>query len=161
MVIWHDDTVSRERTLPPDYLALLADFKARVCTAQHRAHRAVNTRMLTPYWQIGDAIRTRQEAAGWGGKVNDRLATDLRAEFPDMTGLSRANLYSMPFFADAWPAVAITQPAVGRLGWGQVVDLLTKLDDRAARDWCPMAPSPSPSGPAPRWPTTSGRATTA
>ena len=40
--------------------------------------------MLTLYWQLGDAIRTRQEAAGWGGKVIDRFAADLRAEFPDM-----------------------------------------------------------------------------
>ncbi|MDA8438619.1 MAG: PDDEXK nuclease domain-containing protein, partial [Propionibacterium sp.] len=70
-----------------------------------------------------------------GGKVIDRLAADLRAEFPAMTGLSRANLYSMRAFADAWPAEAIVQRAVGRLGWGQVVDLLTKLDDPEARDW--------------------------
>ena len=131
----HDGTVTRELTLPPDYPALLADLKARVRAAQHRAHRAVNTEMLTLYWQIGDAIRTRQAAEGWGGKVIDRLAADLRAEFPAMTGLSRANLYSMRAFADAWPAEAIVQRAVGRLGWGQVVDLLTKLDDPEARDW--------------------------
>ena len=48
--------------------------------------------MLTLYRQLGDANRTRQEAAGWGGKVIDRFAADPRAEFPDMTGLSRANL---------------------------------------------------------------------
>lgn len=127
--------MTRELTLPPDFPVVFADLKARVRAARHRAHRAANTEMLTLYWQIGDAIRTRQAAEGWGGKVIDRLAADLRAEFPAMTGLSRANLYSMRAFADAWPAEAIIQRAVGRLGWGQVVDLLTKLDDPEARDW--------------------------
>ena len=105
---------------------------------------------------------TRRSAHAHGPRATrGRRRPTATLKVADATGLSRANLYSMRSFADAWPADAITQPAVGQLGWGQVVDLLTKLDDRAARDWCPMAPSPSPSGPAPRWPTTSGRATTA
>jgi hypothetical protein len=111
MVMGHDGVMTRELTLPSAYLALLADLKARVRAAQHRAHRVINTEMLTLLWQIGDAIRTRQVTEGWGGKVIDRLAADLRAEFPDMTGLSRANLYSMRAFMDAWPAEAIVQQA--------------------------------------------------
>ena len=88
----HDETVPRDLTLPPDYAALLADLKNQVRAAQLRAHRVVNTELLTLYWRIGDAIRTRQEKAGWGAKVIDQLAGDLRAEFPEMTGLSRSNV---------------------------------------------------------------------
>jgi predicted nuclease of restriction endonuclease-like (RecB) superfamily len=121
--------------LPPDYPALLADLKARVRAAQHRAHRVVNTEMLSLYWQIGDSIRTRQDAAGWGGKVIERLAADLRAAFPDMTGFSPSNMYAMRSFAGAWPSEAILLRPVGKLGWGQIQDLLNKLDDPAARDW--------------------------
>ena len=91
--------------------------------------------MLTLYWQIGDAIRTRQQADGWGTKVVDRLAADLRAEFPGMTGLSRSNLNYMLAFATAWPAEAIFQQPAGKLGWGHLMLLLDKLDDAAARDW--------------------------
>jgi predicted nuclease of restriction endonuclease-like (RecB) superfamily len=122
-------------SLPPDYPALLADLKARVRAAQHRTHRAVNTEMLTLYWQIGDAIRTRQQADGWGTKVVDRLAADLRAEFPSMRGLSRSNLDYMRAFAAAWPVEAISQQPAGKLGWGHVMLLIDKLDDPAARDW--------------------------
>ena len=43
----------------------------------------------------------------------------------------------MRTFAIAWPAEAIVQRPVGQLGWGQVVDLLTKVDDRAAWDGYP------------------------
>ena len=147
--VGHDGDMTRELTLPPDYPALLANLKAQVRAAQHRAHRVVNTEMLTLYWQIGDAIRTRQQADGWGTKVVARLAADLRAEFPGMTGLSRSNLNYMLAFATAWPAEAILQQPAGRLGWGHLMLLLDKLDDAAARDWYAAAarrPDPFPDG---------------
>ena len=135
MPVGHDGNMTRELTLPPDYPALLANLKAQVRAAQHRAHRVVNTEMLTLYWQIGDAIHTRQETAGWGAQVIDRLAADLRAEFPAMTGLSRRNLYYMRAFAEAWPDPRIVQNPSAQLPWGHLTLLLDKLDDPAARDW--------------------------
>jgi len=79
IVVRRDGTVTRELMLPPDYPALLADLKARVRAARYRVHRVVNTEMLTLYWQIGDAIRTRQATDGWGTKIVDRLAADTRS----------------------------------------------------------------------------------
>jgi predicted nuclease of restriction endonuclease-like (RecB) superfamily len=121
--------------LPPDYAILLADLKAQVRSAQLCAHRVVNTELLGLYWRIGDAIRVRQEAAGWGAKVIDQLAADLRAEFPEMTGLRRTNVYAMRAFATAWPENAIVRQPIGRLPWGHVITLLEKLDDPTVRDW--------------------------
>src|SRR5690606_27994143 len=40
---------------------------------------------------------------GWGSKVIDRLAADLRHEFPDMRGMSPRNLKYMRAFAEAYP----------------------------------------------------------
>lgn len=65
----------------------------------------------------------------------ERLATDLRAEFPEMRGLSRANLLYMRAIAEAWPDTEIVQRVVGRLPWGQNIELLAKLKDSAARLW--------------------------
>ena len=127
--------MTKDLALPADYPALLADLKTRVRAAQHRAHRTVNTEMLTLYWQIGDAIRTRQRTDGWGARVIDRLAADLRAEFPNMTGLNRRNLYYMRAFAAASPDPSIVQTPSARLSWSHLTLLLDKLDDQAARDW--------------------------
>ena len=41
---------------------------------------------------MGREILLRQEQEGWGARVIDRLAADLRREFPDMKGLSARNL---------------------------------------------------------------------
>ena len=45
---------------------------------KQRAHRVVNTELLTLYWTIGKAILDQQMAEGWGTRVIDRLADDLR-----------------------------------------------------------------------------------
>ena len=36
------------------------------------------------YWQMGREILQRQQADGGGGKVIQRLAKDLKREFPDV-----------------------------------------------------------------------------
>lgn len=47
----------------------------------------------------------------------------------------RANLLYMRAFAEAWPDPEIVQRVVGRLPWGQNIELLGKLKDPAARLW--------------------------
>ena len=78
---------------PPDgYAEWLTDLKARIHTAQQHAALSVNHALVRLYWQIGRDILARQSEQGWGAKVIDRLAMDLRAGFPTMKGFSRANL---------------------------------------------------------------------
>lgn len=113
--------------LPADYAAWLVELKARIHSAQQRATLAVNRELVLLYWQIGRDILARQSNAGWGAKVIERLAQDLRNAFPDMKGFSRANLMYMRAFADAWPEASIVQQAVGQLPWGHNLVLLTKL----------------------------------
>ena len=112
---------------PEGYADWLADLKGRIHTAQQRATLAVNRELVLLYWQIGKDILTCQAQQGWGAKVIERLAHDLRAAFPEMKGFSRANLMYMRAFAEAWPDAAIAQQAVGQLPWGHNLVLLTKL----------------------------------
>ena len=112
--------------LPADYAAWLAELKTRIHQAQQRAALAVNRELVLLYWQIGQDILERQSREGWGAKVIERLAQDLRNAFPDIKGFSRANLMYMRAFAEAWPDAAIVQQAVGQLPWGHNLVLLTK-----------------------------------
>ncbi|RDE48667.1 MAG: DUF1016 family protein [Candidatus Accumulibacter meliphilus] len=113
--------------LPADYAAWLAELKTRIHQAQQRAALAVNRELVLLYWQIGQDILERQSREGWGAKVIERLAQDLRNAFPDSKGFSRANLMYMRAFAEAWPDAAIVQQAVGQLPCGHNLVLLTKL----------------------------------
>ncbi|MDR2677885.1 MAG: DUF1016 N-terminal domain-containing protein, partial [Zoogloeaceae bacterium] len=95
--------------IPADYASWLADIKRRVAAARQRAALAVNAELILLYWQIGRDILQRQSAQGWGSKVIERLARDLREAFPDMKGFSRANLLYMRAFAEAWDDAEIVQ----------------------------------------------------
>lgn len=113
--------------LPPDYALWLAELKVRIHTAQQQATLAVNRELVMLYWQIGRDILARQGSEGWGSRVIERLAQDLRNAFPTMKGFSRTNLMYMRAFAEAWPDEAIVQQAVGQLPWGHNLVLLTRL----------------------------------
>jgi predicted nuclease of restriction endonuclease-like (RecB) superfamily len=118
---------------PTGYAEWLSDLKSRIHNAQQRSTLAVNRELIQLYWQIGRDILERQAKQGWGAKVIERLAEDLRTAFPEMKGFSRANLMYMRAFADAWPDSAIVQQAVGQLPWGHNLLLLTRLKDPQQR----------------------------
>jgi predicted nuclease of restriction endonuclease-like (RecB) superfamily len=123
----------RSETLPSGYGDFLNDIKKRVTAARSRAMLAANAIVITSYWEIGRGVLEREEQEGWGARVVDRLAKDLRREFPDMTGLSPRNLRYMKKLASVWPAKL--PQAVATLPWGHVRLLLDKLDDTAEREW--------------------------
>lgn len=118
---------------PEGYADWLAELKGRIHSAQQRATLAVNRELVLLYWQIGHDILARQAEQGWGAKVIERLAHDLRTAFPDMKGFSRTNLMYMRAFAEAWPDEQIVQQAVGQLPWGHNLALLSKLKNREER----------------------------
>ena len=117
------------------YATLLASIKERIQSAQVRAALAVNRELVLLYWGIGKEILARQEQEGWGTKVIERLAKDLGAEFPQMKGLSRTNLFYMRSFAEAWPDSSIVQQTVGQIPWGHNVRLLDLVKTSEERLW--------------------------
>ena len=123
-------------SMPPDgYGDWLIDLKSRIHNAQQRATLAVNSELVLLNWQIGQDILTRQTQQGWGTKVIDRLAQDLRAAFPDMKGFSPRNLKYMRAFAGAWPDAEFVQEVLAQLPWYHQIALLDKLSSPETRRW--------------------------
>ena len=85
--------------------------------ARVRAMLAANPIVIEAYWHTGKIILRLQNEAAWGAKVIDRLAADLREEFPDMGGLSARHLLAMKIFARAFPEGPIAQQPVAQLPW--------------------------------------------
>ncbi len=121
--------------LPADYGDWLTALKRRIQGARQRAVLAANAEQIRLYHDIGREILERQSQQGWGAKVIDRLSADLRAEFPDMKGLSASNSKYMRFFAQECPDRLFGQQSADQLPWFHIVTLVTKLPDPALRDW--------------------------
>lgn len=129
------DKPTRLTPAPEGYADWLADLKGRIHAVQQRAALAVNRELVLLYWQIGNDILARQIQQGWGAKVIDRLASDLRTAFPDMKGFSPRNLKYMRAFAEAWPEAEFVQGVLAQLPWYHQLALLDKLDTPESRCW--------------------------
>ena len=122
-------------SLPADYADALGAIKQRIQEARLRVVLTANSAMVDLYWEIGRTILERQDRAGWGAKVIDRLAADLHEAFPDLKGFSARNLKYMRAFAAAWPERSIVQEALARIPWYHHIALLEKLHAPAERLW--------------------------
>jgi predicted nuclease of restriction endonuclease-like (RecB) superfamily len=96
------------------YPHILGTLKEKINQAKLRAVLNVNAELLGINWEIGRMITLHEADAGWGAKIIDRLAEDLRLEFPDMKGFSTRNLRYMREFYQAYPFL-ILQPVVAKL----------------------------------------------
>ncbi len=121
--------------LPRGYAKTLGEIKRRIQQERLRVVLAANSAMVLLYWDIGRVILDRQEREGWGAKVIDRLAADLRGAFPDMKGFSPRNLKYMRAFAGAWPERAIVQEALAQIPWYHHIALMEKCRTAAERLW--------------------------
>ena len=121
--------------LPDDYVAFFHEIKQRIQQERLKAIMAANAAMVLLYWDIGQSILERQNREGWGSQVIDRLSTDLRQAFPEMSGFSPRNLKYMRAFAVAWPDRAIVQGTLAQITWYHNLTLLEKLDDPTIRLW--------------------------
>ena len=124
-----------ESIIPRDYADWLISLKSHISRARQRATIGVNQELVRLYHHIGTEILERQTRQGWGAKVIDRLASDLRAAFPEMKGFSSRNLKYMKFFAQMCPAGLIGQQPAAQLPWFHLVTLLTKVSADTEREW--------------------------
>ena len=130
------NTITQNRTLiPVGYPELLELLKEKIRSSQVKAALAVNSELISLYWEIGGEILQRQKNEGWGSKVIERLAKDLKSSFPQRAGFSPRNLSYMKQFAEAYPESSILQQAAAKIPWGHNMVLIDKLDELNKRLW--------------------------
>jgi len=104
--------------LPTNYLNVLNEIKDRIQQSRIKAALSVNRELILLYWEIGHRILVNQAQEGWGAKVIDRLALDLRKAFPDTKGFSARNLKYMRALAEAYSDPEIVPQLVAQIPWG-------------------------------------------
>jgi predicted nuclease of restriction endonuclease-like (RecB) superfamily len=92
-----------------NYLQFLEDIRLRIQEAQIKTVVAANSQMLLLYWQMGNYILANQNQKGWGSKVIDLLAVDLKKEFPLLKGFSARNMKYMRNFAKVYSSEVIVK----------------------------------------------------
>ena len=118
-----------------NYLQFIEDIKNEIRKQRISVVLNANSSMICLYWKIGRLILEKQEKEGWGTKVIDRMAKDIKDAFPDMSGFSPRNIKYMRKFAECWPDFEIVQRVVAQIPWRTNRMLLDKLHDKESRIW--------------------------
>lgn len=119
-----------------DYEALLTEVKVKIRTAQVKSVLAVNSELIKLYWEIGKLITEKQESAGWGDSIVEKIAFDVRKEFPTIKGFSRSNIFAMRQFYLAYSSEEKNvQQLVGQIPWGHNLLLINKIKNPMIRRW--------------------------
>lgn len=130
-----DNIYVQINNLPPDYADFFKNLKLRINSSQLRASLSVNRELILLYWDIGKLILERQSSQGWGSKIIDRIASDLKNEFPDIKGFSPRNLKYMTTMAREYKDEAFVQQVVAQIPWGHNVRILDYIKDPVEREW--------------------------
>ena len=94
-----------------------AEIVALIATSEQNAYRAVNTVLIDLYWQVGEYISRKIEAAEWGSGTVENLARFIAHTHPGLRGFSRPNLFRMKQFYEAYRDEAIVSALLRQLPW--------------------------------------------
>jgi predicted nuclease of restriction endonuclease-like (RecB) superfamily len=95
-------------------------------TAKQQAARAVNTELVSLYWQVGEYISRKIESAEWGDKVVADLALYLARTQPGLRGFTRPNLFRMRQFFNAYRDEPIVSALLRQLPWTHHLAILSR-----------------------------------
>ncbi len=117
------------------YLEFIEKIKMEIQKQRVSIVMNASAGMICLYWNIGRDILAKQEEEGWGAKVIDRMAKDLKEAFPDMSGFSPRNIKYMRKFAQCWSDYEIVQRVVAQIPWRTNISLMDKLKTEEERIW--------------------------
>jgi predicted nuclease of restriction endonuclease-like (RecB) superfamily len=130
--------IARTRKAAPAKARQEQSFQEIVCLiqqAQGRAYQAVNTALIDLYWQVGEYISKKVEAAEWGEGVVDELARYITQNHPDWRGFARPNLFRMRQFYATYRNEPKVSALLRQLPWTHNVLILGKCRRAEEREF--------------------------
>ena len=128
-------SVAGKAIAPAPVEASFAAIVGMIQAAKQRTYQAVNTELVSLYWQIGEYISRKLESAEWGDGVVEELARYLARTQPGLRGFTRANLFRMRQFYDTYRMNKKVVPLVRQLPWTHNLIILSQCKIAAEREF--------------------------
>lgn len=94
-----------------------AEVAKLIAAARQRAVQSVNTTLIELYWQVGEYISRKIEAAEWGDGVVTQLADYLARTQPGLSGFTQRNLFRMRQFYETYQGDKKVSALLTQLPW--------------------------------------------
>ncbi len=129
--------VRQSETLAPS--RRFDEVLALIDAARRRAYQAINTELVSLYWQLGEYISGKIASAEWGEGVVDELAAAIARRYPGMRGYTRSNLFRMRQFYEAYQRDTKVAPLVRLLPWTHHLIILGQAKPPETREYYMLA----------------------
>ncbi len=114
---------------------VFAEIVALISDSRERALQAVNSTLISLYWDVGAMISRKIQVAGWGDGVVDELAAFIARKIPNLRGFTRRNLFRMRQFYEAYVNDPIVSPLVTQLPWSHHLVILGQSKRQEEREF--------------------------
>ena len=118
------------RNITEDFKSTITKIKFEIRTTQVKTIQHVNSELIMMYFRIGKIML---ENVKYGNSFIEKIAAELKIEFPGLSGFSSRNLRSMSLFYAEYKDSQIWQQLVAKLSWGHNLMLISKIKDKNDR----------------------------
>ncbi len=116
-----------------NYESWLKELKVRIQKSRVKVALSINSELLELYWDIGKEICNKQQSEGWGSKLIEKVAVDLKHDFSEIKGFSRRNIYAMrQWYLFYSKEFAFVPQVVAQIPWGHnrlIISKSKKLEE--------------------------------
>ncbi len=113
-----------------DFAEWINSLKSKIHSARNKLAFSINSQILELYWEIGRDITEKQQNSGWGSGFVEKIAEELKYEFPEIKGFSRRNVYAIlqwhKFYSSKYQFVP---HHVAQIPWGHNRLIISKVKD--------------------------------
>lgn len=123
------------KRLSNPYNTVFSNITERITKAQYNALKAVNTELITLYWDIGKIIFEAKSENSWGTSVVENLIQDINHNNPNLRGFSKTNVFNMVRFYERYKKKPIFQTLSGKLSWSHNTLILQKCKSSKEKEY--------------------------
>lgn len=115
-------------TATSEFLEWVTTLKSKIRSAKNKLALSINSQVLELYWELGKDIAEKQQNSSFGSNFIEKIAEELKHDFPEIKGFSRRNLYAIlqwyKFYSEKYQFVP---QVVAQIPWGHNRLIITKI----------------------------------
>ncbi len=112
-----------------------AEIRNLIIGAKTKAYRAVNSELITLYWNIGGYISEKINNSDWGKHVVNNLSDYLKQKEPHLKGFSSQNLWRMKQFYEVYFQNEKLSLLVREISWTNNMTIVSKSKIEKEREF--------------------------
>lgn len=112
-----------------------SDIIQIIKNARNKAIKAVNSELISLYWNIGKYISKKVELSEWGQSVVRELAQYIQANEPEIKGFSDKNLWRMKQFYESYKEFPKVSALLREISWSHNLSIFSRCKSIEEREF--------------------------